>query len=251
MSDQVPDSTQEQALSKESDEAIKSQARSGLTFQEKATLATTIMAFLALLGNIFIFVTYRAEKNAYDLENAAQSQLLNELVINERTSLFSAVETQPALTVEILSRQTDADGKLDYLVSWDVYFENRGQQLISVNSHEIKMHKGSIDASKSKDTFEINNPNYEGSVLWNEIHLKNYQISEENQGRLEAIATGEIGPGDNFYSGASMIIRALPGELVHAESWIEFNEVGQSADEDGYMYEFDFQILPGLEDDNS
>jgi hypothetical protein len=60
MSDQVPDSTQEQALSKASDEAIKPQTRIGLTFQEKATLATTIMAFLALLGNIFIFVTYRA-----------------------------------------------------------------------------------------------------------------------------------------------------------------------------------------------
>ncbi|MEM7061739.1 MAG: hypothetical protein AAF572_01040 [Cyanobacteria bacterium P01_B01_bin.77] len=221
-----------------------------------------IISIFVALGGLFAYFDIKREQAKQEIDLTRHEAELRKADLYQDSSIFANTKIEPDLSIDILSDKHDGKGKLEYIVDWSVLVQNTGKNDIAINCYKIGIYHGIVDKEKlnTSGKVEINHPDEnEGDIAWTQLNLiDEYTDPGPREKSREKIATGKLIPGDGVFGSSSMIFKALPGEIVFVNSWLEYSNLEESADsindkevcDDGdqfFYYEFDWEILPDLE----
>ena len=187
-------------------------------------------------------VTLEISKN--QVERAKIEQVLAErqaqihgLDIQQKSAFH--MQTQPKLSIDVLSSPEPGGSDFRYLISWEVHITNGGNREVSIVEHEVEIFLGTQQSQlgESPSIAEVNHPGTDGLIHWTRnIHRK---FSPQD---LNGAALGPMSPGDKRFGGLSAIVHAPAGMWVYALTRLKLE--GEPGEVDK-IADWHYDILPG------
>jgi hypothetical protein len=235
------------------DEFTKAQPGAGsiLVAELIAKLTPTFVAIIAGIWILYQYREFQSEQNQVSLQisrNQVQRAKIEQVLVERQAQIHGLdikqksafhMETQPKLSIDVLSSAESNGNDFRYLISWEVHITNSGNRDVLIVEHEVEIFLGTQQnqLGESPSIAEVNHPGTEGLIHWTRnIHRK---FSPKD---LNGAALGPMSPGDKRFGGLSAIVHAPAGMWVYALTRLKLQ--GEQSEEDT-MANWDYAILSG------